>query len=303
MTARRSVGPPVRRGSLPPGTGELLRRSLREDRWRNDVTTRTLYPSARPARAVLLAQARGIVSGVRAAEALGRLATVRVRRRLDDGDPVRPGQVVVELRGDLRRILAVERPMLNLLMHLSGVATATQRAVRSAGPRLEVRGTRKTLPGLRSLEKAAIAHGGGQPHRADLSSGLLVKGPHLADRSIREAVERLAARQSRPGPIEVEVRDRRDAIAAARAGAHWLLIDNASPATARAIVRAVRSEPNGRTIGIEISGGIGLANLRSYRSVGADAVSLGELTHSARALPFHLRLLPLRGAVRRPPSR
>ncbi len=170
------MSPPPRRAGrarLPPGTTALLRRALKEDRWTNDVTTRAVLPRSLPGRAQVIAQRRGVLSGLTAAQELARIGGLRSSSRLTEGSEVRPGTVVLELSGDLRRILAVERTLLNLLMHLSGVATETANIVRTARRSrsgFRIRATRKTLPGLRDLEKAAVVHGGGEPHRRDLSS-------------------------------------------------------------------------------------------------------------------------------------
>ncbi len=227
------------------------------------------------------------------ARALG----LRVRSARPDGSPVRPGTVVVRLVGDARRILSIERTLLNFLMHASGVATATSRAVagaRGSAPPLAVWATRKTLPGLRDLEKAAVVHGGGAPHRRDLSDAFLIKNNHLVLLDLPSAVARARAR-ARPGePVEVEVRTVDQALRAARAGADVLLLDNVSPPRARGIVRALARAGLRRGRRIELSGGISPGSIRRYRSVGADVASLGALTHSAPALPFHLTLRPAR---------
>jgi nicotinate-nucleotide pyrophosphorylase (carboxylating) len=281
----------------------LARVALAEDRSRADRTSRAVVPFPARARADVLAQAAGVLSGAEAASAVAVAAGVRVRRRLRDGRPLRRGQVVLSLEGEARRVLAAERTVLNLLMHASGIATLTARAVRAvrgSRPRLEVWATRKTLPGLRDLEKAAVVHGGGRPHRRDLSDALLLKSNHLAFASFETALARLR-RHARPGErIEVEVRTRSEAIRAARAGAGALLIDNASPAHARAIVNALVAAGLRRGRWVELSGGITPENVHRYRRVGADAVSLGALTHSAPALPFHLRLRPVRLSRSRP---
>jgi nicotinate-nucleotide pyrophosphorylase (carboxylating) len=283
-------------------TADLARRALAEDRVDRDRTTRALRVGGIAAEGRVVAQARGVVSGLAFARAAGRALGLAVSLRRHDGDVVRPGDVVLRLRGDARRILAVERTVLNGLVHASGVASATARAVRNArgGARpLEVWGTRKTLPGLRDLEKAAIVDGGGRPHRRDLADGILVKNNHLALVPLEAAVRRARA-AARPGErVEVEVRTATQAVRAARAGAGALLIDNASPRRARAIVRALATAGLRRGRWVELSGGITPENVRAYRSVGADAVSLGALTHSAPALPFHLELRPARLSRRR----
>ena len=191
--------------------------------------------------------------------------------------------------------------MLNLLMHASGVATETRHAVdatRGARRPLEVWATRKTLPGLRDLEKAAVVHGGGRPHRRDLSDAVLIKSNHLALVALPEAIARARARSRPRERIEVEVRSVSEAVAAARAGADALLLDNRTPRAARTIVRALEARGLRRGRWVELSGGITPDRVAAYRSVGADAVSLGGITHSAPALPFHLVLST--GRLRRP---
>lgn len=284
------------RSALPSEVRKLLATALSEDRFHHDRTTRALLPRAVRGQGIVSAQAAGILSGNLAAAELARSAGLRVTQRVADGRPIRRGAVVLILAGDLRKILGVERPLLNLLMHLSGVATASARAVRATHGKLEIRGTRKTLPGLRDLEKAAIVDGGGQPHRRDLSDGLLVKNNHLELVAMAEAVGRLRRLRTPRPRIEVEVRSTAEALEALSAGAEELLLDNQSPAEARRIVAAVRRAPQGRRIPIELSGGITRANLPAYARTGADSASLGSLTHSAVAVPFHL-------TVRRVPSR
>jgi nicotinate-nucleotide pyrophosphorylase (carboxylating) len=290
--------PSARASELLP----LARRALREDRAGRDRTSRALLPGPLPAVGVVSAQASAVLSGVRAAVAVARSAGLAVEVARPDGARVRPGTCVLRLAGDARAILAVERTVLNFLMHASGVASATAaavRAARGARPPLEVWATRKTLPGLRDLEKAAVRDGGGNPHRRDLADGLLVKNNHLALVPLERAVAR-ARRAARPGDrVEVEVRSPRDAVRAARAGADALLLDNLSPARARAVVRALADAGLRRGVWVELSGGITPGNIGRYRSVGADAASLGALTHSAAAVPFHLTLRRAPGPLRR----
>ncbi len=251
----------------------------------------------------VVAQGSGLLSGGAAARAVARAAGLRVRSYRPDGTRVRPGRVVLTVTGEARRVLAAERSMLNLVMHASGVATATDRAVRAArgAPRrLEVWATRKTLPGLRDLEKAAVVDGGGRPHRRDLSDALLIKSNHLRFATLPEAIAR-ARGAARPGErVQVEVRSVREAVAAARAGAEALLVDNAGPVQARAIVRALERAGLRRGRWVELSGGITPESVASYRRAGADAVSLGSITHSARAVPYHLMLRPVRLSRPRP---
>ncbi|HKN06258.1 MAG TPA: carboxylating nicotinate-nucleotide diphosphorylase [Thermoplasmata archaeon] len=271
----------------------LARRALREDRTSRDRTTHFLLPGPLPAEARVIAQATGVLSGMAAVRAIARAQGLTIVRAHRDGSRVRPGTVVLRLRGDARRILAAERTILNFVMHASGVATETRRAVDGArGSRrpLEVWATRKTLPGLRDLEKAAVVDGGGRPHRRDLSDAVLIKNNHLALLPLTEAVARARARARVGERVQVEVRSGAQAIAAARAGADALLLDNVSPGRARAIVAGLERAGLRRGRWVELSGGITPERVARYRSVGADAVSLGGLTHSAPALPFHLTL-------------
>jgi len=287
------------------GFDALARRALREDRAGRDRTTRYLVARPVSAEARVVAQASGVLSGMAAARATARAQGLRVVAARADGSHVRPGTTVVRLRGDARRMLAAERTLLNFLMHASGVATATERAVagaRGARRPLEVWATRKTLPGLRDLEKAAVVHGGGRPHRRDLAEAVLIKNNHLALVPLAEAVRRARGR-ARPGEsIQVEVRSRSEALAAARAGADALLLDNLAPRAAHAIVVALERAGLRRGRWVELSGGITPERVAAYRSVGADAVSLGGITHSAPALPFHMILTPDRDRLRRPAS-
>ncbi|MCI4347799.1 MAG: carboxylating nicotinate-nucleotide diphosphorylase [Thermoplasmata archaeon] len=299
MSPRRRRTSP---GGLPPGTLEVLRRALHEDRWTHDVTTHAILRGHPRAQAQVIAQGNGVLSGVAAARALARLAGLQSRTRLADGSPIRRGTVVLELSGEAQRILAVERTLLNLLMHLSGVATMTALAVRAAHrsrPGFRIRATRKTLPGLRDLEKAAVVHGGGESHRRDLSDAVLIKSTHLSLVPLGVAVHRARGRLRSPRLVQVEVQSLAEARTAIAAGARRLLIDNQTPAAVTRIVRALRRVPGGTSVEVEVSGGISAETVAAYARTGADAASLGRLTHSAPAVPFHLTLdVPQRASPR-----
>ncbi len=271
----------------------LARVALAEDRWRADRTSRRVVAPSLTARAVVEAQAFGIVSGLGFATAVARAGGLTVRLVRRDGDRVGPGTPVLLLEGPARSILAVERTLLNGLMHASGIATLTARFVeraRAVRPAFEIWATRKTLPGLRDLEKAAVVHGGGRPHRRDLAEALLLKTNHLALVPLARAVAR-ARRARRPRErVEVEVRSPAEALEAVRAGADALLLDNTPPRTARRIVDALRRAGVRDRLWIEVSGGVDLSNIAAYARSGADAASVGRLTHSAPSLPFHLVL-------------
>lgn len=285
----------VRRAD-PRSLRAAVRGALEEDRFGHDVTTTALGVGRRRVTARVTAQGAGVLSGMAPAREVAKRAHLKVVRALRDGEPVRPGTEVLRVRGPARGVLGAERTLLNYLMHLSGVATTTARTVRavsSVRPPVVILGTRKTTPGLRDLEKAAIVHGGGKPHRRDLQEAMLVKGNHLELLPLPQTLARL--RRTAPGRgwvgTEVEVRTASEALRAARAGIRKLLIDNAGVGRSRAIVRRLERAGLRRALFIELSGGITPQNARSYARCGADALSLGSLTHSAPALPFHLEIV------------
>ena len=292
-------GPTVRRAIL-----RRLQGYLQEDHASRDLTTRSVVPRGMWARAVVSAQACGVVSGLGAVRALLEAEGLRPRLLLRDGSPVRPGSVLLTFQGSAWKVLAMERTVLNLLTHLSGVATATAKAVgaaQRARPGFVVAATRKTLPGLRDLEKAAVIHGGGHPHRRDLSSSILIKNNHLALVPLELAVRRARRRVGPRGTVMAEVRSYAQAASAIRSGADQLLFDNVTPRAARRWVEGLRQEHLRTGILLEVSGGIRPGTVGSYARTGVDRASLGYLTHSAPALPLHLTVTPLgRRVVARP---
>jgi nicotinate-nucleotide pyrophosphorylase (carboxylating) len=217
---------------------------------------------------------------------------IDLRWRASDGDEVSAGDTVLELAGPLRPILTAERTALNFLGRLSGIATLTAQYVTAAhesNPSVAVLDTRKTTPGLRLLEKAAVRAGGGTSHRFGLSDAVLVKDNHLAGTSITDAVHR--ARTLWPGRmVEIEC-DALDQVAeSARAGADAVLLDNMDPGTVvEAIAVAHLDAPGG--IVTEVSGGVTLATIGAYAAAGPDRISVGALTHSAPVLDLGLDLL------------
>src|SRR4051812_18725112 len=231
-----------------------------------------------------VARAVGVLGG--AAGATGVFAqvdpAVRVQWLLDDGDAVAAGTKVGEVSGPLRSVLTGERSALNFLCHLSGVASLTRRFVDAAGPVARIWDTRKTLPGLRAVEKAAVRAGGGVNHRGSLSEFVLVKDNHLAGIGITDAVRRAHARW--PGrTVEVECDRAEQVQEAIAAGATMVLLDNMTPDAVRACVSLVRgTAPTGFLV--EVSGGVTLDTVRAYADAGADLISTSVITQSAPAL-------------------
>ena len=271
---------------------DAVRRALAEDVGDGDATTAATVPAHARARASIVQKAPGVVFGLDAAEqAFRELDTlVRFERRVDEGR-WREGGDVLLIEGSAGAILTAERTALNLLQRLSGVATATARAVREIeGTGARVLDTRKTTPGLRLLEKRAVAAGGGTNHRFGLFDAILIKENHAAlAGGVGEAVR--AAREHRPDlPLEVECRDPAEVAEALAAGAPRLLLDNMDTATLRAVVEVVAGRAE-----LEASGGITLSNVREVAETGVDFISLGALTHSAPALDLSLLVDPLVG--------
>jgi nicotinate-nucleotide pyrophosphorylase (carboxylating) len=263
---------------------DAVTRALAEDLGPLGDLTAALVPADAFARAEVVARAEGVIAGTACAtEVFAQLdGSVTVHWLVEDGGTVAPGTKVGEVTGPLRPVLTGERTALNFLCHLSGVATATQRFVAAAGSAMRVLDTRKTLPGLRALEKAAVRAGGGTNHRGSLSDLVLLKDNHLAGVSIGDAVRR--ARHSWPGRgVEVECDRIEQVDEALAAGATMVLLDNMSPDEVRACVALVRGS-RAPDILVEVSGGITLENVRAYADAGADVVSTSVITQSAPAL-------------------
>jgi len=271
---------------------DVVRRALLEDLGRaGDLTTDAVVTSGRTARAAIVARAAGRVAGVDPALGAFRLLdpACRIDVCLRDGSDAEAGAVVARVEGSARALLAAERTALNLLGHLSGIATATRDVVaRLQGLETRVADTRKTTPGLRALEKHAVRAGGGSSHRFGLDDAVLVKDNHVAlAGGIAEAVRRARRSVGHMVKVEVEVDTLEQLDEALAAGAEAVLLDNMDLATLREAVRRSR----GRAV-TEASGGIRPENVRAVAEAGVDLVSLGWLTHSAPALDVALDLEP-----------
>lgn len=267
---------------------EVIRRALAEDMHYYDVTTDLLIDPEVTGRARFVAKAGGVLCGMDIA--------LRVFSLLDggfsavvykeDGDRVEPGDLLAELMGKTSFLLKGERTALNLVQHLSGIATETARCVALvAGTGAAVADTRKTLPGLRALQKYAVLIGGGRNHRFNLSDGAMLKDNHIdAAGGIAPAVAAVRAGLGHMVRLEVEARTLDEVREAADAGADVILFDNMDPATMRRAVDIV----SGRAV-TEASGGITADTLRPAAESGVDLISIGALTHSVRALDISMQ--------------
>jgi nicotinate-nucleotide pyrophosphorylase (carboxylating) len=273
----------------PEAVQDVVRRALAEDVGPGDLTTAATVPPGARARARVTQKEPGVVFGLEAAELTFRALDpgVRLERLCAEGD-WRDGGPVLDAEGAAAALLSAERTALNLLQRLSGVATAAARHVAAVeGTGARILDTRKTTPGLRALEKAAVAAGGGTNHRFGLFDAILIKENHAAMAGGVGAAVRAARAAAPDVPLEVECRTAAEVDEALAAGAPRLLLDNMDPAQLRAIVARVAGRAT-----LEASGGVTLETVREIAATGVEFVSVGALTHSAAALDLSLILEP-----------
>ena len=281
----------------------ILENALLEDRATSDATSYACVEANQRASGTILAKQDCILAGIGAIArildvyaALDGAVTshyeVTTHPEIFDGIRLHQGQSVAVIRHNARVILSCERVILNLLQRLSGIATLTRKFVDAvSGTRARVLDTRKTAPGLRTLDKYAVRCGGGQNHRLDLSDGVLIKNNHIAlAGGIAPALERAHRNRRGSQPIEIEVRSLKELEEALTHGAEAVLLDNMSVEDVKqAVTRCARLE---RRIPVECSGGIVLENIRAYAETGVDFISVGALTHSVTATDMSLRVVP-----------
>lgn len=276
-------------------TERIVKSTLDEDSVAADVTTEALIPSDLEGKASLLVKKDGVLAGIDVAGEVFRQVdhSLRFKALLNDGAKVRKGQVVAIVEGRVASILKAERTALNFLQHLSGIATETARYVEAVSEtKAVITDTRKTLPGLRMLEKYAVRVGGGKNHRLNLADGVLIKDNHLVALRSRgiglgEAVKKARKRIPQTLKVEVEVGSIEEVREALSAGVDIIMLDNMKPEDMRKVVKLVK----GRAL-LEASGGITLDNVCSVAETGVDFISIGALTHSAKALDISLELEP-----------
>jgi nicotinate-nucleotide pyrophosphorylase (carboxylating) len=284
---------PVLRGlAAIPAVRRLLELALDEDLGRGDATSTAVFGtgtgSGPPVVADMNARESIVAFGVEIAAAVFAMVdpAIAIEICAPDGAHLDAGALLLVARGPAHSVLAAERTALNFAQRLSGVATLARRYANAvAGTKARVIDTRKTTPGFRTLEKAAVVAGGCGNHRFDLGSGILIKDNHIAAAGgVRAAVEAAKARAPHPLRIEVEVTDHGELDDALAAGAEVVLLDNMSPAEVE--IAAARAHTRG--VLVEVSGGITLATVAAYARAGADLISVGALTHSAPAVDIGL---------------
>jgi len=274
---------------------QIVSNALAEDLGSGDVTSEALVPSELEGKASILVKRDGVLVGLDVAKEVFRQVdpSLRFKALVKDGAKIRKGGMVATVDGKVASILKAERTALNFLQHLSGIATETAQYVDAvSGTKAIITDTRKTIPGLRLLEKYAVRAGGGHNHRLNLGDGVLIKDNHLAalrssGLGLGEAVKKARKRAPRAMKVEVEVESVKQAREALSAGADIIMLDNMNVKDMRRVVELVQ----GRAL-LEASGGITLDNVRSVAEAGVDLISVGALTHSAKALDISLEVEP-----------
>jgi nicotinate-nucleotide pyrophosphorylase (carboxylating) len=275
----------------------LLRSFLAEDIAAGDITTETTVPENLRARGELLTKAPLILAGI---DLFGEVfllldSSTEVETISHDGGELAPGKIPLRISASARALLSGERVALNLLQRLSGVATLTRRFVRAVeGTGAAILDTRKTTPGLRTLEKYAVRVGGGKSHRKDLSEAVLIKENHIRMAGgVSAALRGAEAAKGRAAWIEIEVTNLDELREALPHNPHVIMLDNMGPSLAREAVEEVRHHAGPHTIRTEASGGITLENVRAFAEAGVNWISVGALTHSAPAVDLSFEIEPV----------
>lgn len=271
---------------------DIIKFMLEEDEGFGDITSNALIPQDKVFYAKLISKDEGILAGIDIIKEIFLEYGIDILSSKNDGDSIKKGDILLEIEGNARKILLLERTALNLLMRLSGVATKTHRVVSSVkevNGNVRVAGTRKTAPALQKYDKMAIAIGGGDPHRYGLDDMVLIKDNHIAVvGSVKEALRLAKENVSFSKKIEIEVESVEDAVIAAENGADIIMFDNMSPEEARVSLDALIEKDLRDGVLIEISGGITEDNILDYAPLDVDIISLGSLTHQASSLNFSL---------------
>ncbi|MGD8505108.1 MAG: carboxylating nicotinate-nucleotide diphosphorylase [Candidatus Bathyarchaeota archaeon] len=273
---------------------EKFRKFVEEDVGQGDITTLLTVPSGTIVEAKAVAKESGVIAGIEEALVFLESFGSQVNPLESDGSEVKSETVILEIVGDARTLLSMERTLLNLLSRMSGIATATCRMVeklREAGYETRVACTRKVAPGLSYFDKKAVMIGGGDTHRLHLDDMILVKDNHLAViGDIDTAVKRIRQTASFSKKIEIEVSTIEDALEAAEAGVDIVMLDNFTPKQAKKAIELLKKRGLQNKILVESSGGIIESNLLKFAAAGVDIISLGEMTHSAKALDISLEI-------------
>ncbi len=260
---------------------------LEEDLYYGDIT----FVEEKRVRAKIVSKDTGVIAGVRVAKIAFESFGVNVFESIRDGTRIKNGDTIMEIEGNSRDIIMLERTILNILMRMSGIATVTSEMVekaRSVNPRVRIAATRKTTPGFRIFEKMAVEIGGGDPHRFGLGDCVIIKDNHIAVAGDLVKAIRLAKLVSFTKKIEVEVKSIDEALIAAREGVDIIMLDNFKPREVEETINLLERENLRDKVLVEVSGGITPKNVKEYAKTGVDIISSGYITHSAKALDLSL---------------
>jgi len=274
---------------------DAIRSFLAEDLGFGDITSNVLVDSKRKGEGRVVCGENAVIAGIEEALVLLELTGCQGTTRAHDGDRVKAGTMILSALGPARALLGAERTLLNMLAHMSGVATATADLVSIANKesrgKIKIACTRKTLPGLRYFEKRAVELGGGDTHRLRLDDAVLIKNNHLElDGSITESVRKAKEKASFTKKVEVEVTTPYQAVEAALANADIILLDNMTAKEVERSVALLKAKNLRNRVLVEASGGIRKENLASYSKTGVDVISIGAITHSAPAIDMNLEI-------------
>lgn len=268
---------------------ENLKTLIEEDLGRGDITSDAIIPRWMNAKAIVLAKGDGIISGTEEAVEICKAMGIKIAVNIPDGKRVRRGDVIATLSGNAKKILGIERTLLNVVSHMSGIATMTKKLSKLAGKNVLIASTRKTLPGLRGLEKKAVMTAGGLPHRYDLSSMIIVKDNHIRLLGGMEKTVNALKRHKHKKLIEIEVTDEKEALMASDM-ADIIMFDNMEPRDIRKAIKNLRDHGKKNVI-FEASGGINERTVGRYAKTGVNFLSLGSLTNSSKALDISLEII------------
>ncbi|MEM3760441.1 MAG: carboxylating nicotinate-nucleotide diphosphorylase [Candidatus Bathyarchaeia archaeon] len=278
---------------------EKLQKMLAEDIGQGDITTTLIVPPETQTEAEIIAKETGVIAGIEEAKILLESLGIKIDALVSDGEKIRKKQVLMKVSGDAQAILSTERTLLNILSRMSGIATITRKLIETLqknGFKTKVACTRKTAPGLLYFDKKAVMLGGGDIHRFHLDDMVLIKDNHIkVAGNIEKAVKKVKEKASFSKKIEVEVTNANDALTAAKSGADIIMLDNFSPKQIEKAIKLLKKEGFFGKVLLEASGGITTENIIAFASTGVDIVSLGEITHSPKALDVSLEIIRFYG--------
>ena len=273
---------------------EKLRNMLAEDIGQGDITTALIVPADNTAEAEIISKETGVIAGMEEAKISVESLGLKAKILVPDGEKVKAKRILMKISGDTRTILSAERTLLNIISRMSGIATTTRKLIskiQKAKLKTKVACTRKVAPGLLYFDKKAVLIGGGDTHRLHLDDMILIKDNHIiVAGSIKKAIEKVRKDASFSKKIEVEVTRVKDVLAAARARADIIMLDNFTPKRIEKAIRLLKKELLFGKVLLEASGRITAENILAYASTGVDIISLGAITHSAKALDISLEI-------------